>query len=174
MQGAPRGLRQRWARDAAAHLSPAVSPLQQASDEELEDGPFDDVDMEAEDEDLTMGGELEIDVPPAKWPALHSLSAQKTEQSSREDLQWLDRFAREQAQARVRHKLSNLKQPWERGPLAGIFDPKLAWTKPSLKLSLPSIGAMETLTSTSRVAKEPVLPSSSMTCASKDSTDEAA
>ena len=96
------------------------------------------------------------------------------EQSSREDLQWLDRFAREQAQARVRHKLSNLKQPWERGPLAGIFDPKLAWTKPSLKLSLPSIGAMETLTSTSRVAKEPVLPSSSMTCASKDSTDEAA
>ena len=138
MQGAPRGLRQRWARDAAAHLSPAVSPLQQASDEELEDGPFDDVDMEAEDEDLTMGGELEIDVPPAKWPALHSLSAQKTEQSSREDLQWLDRFAREQAQARVRQGLRNLKQPWERGPLAGIFDPKLAWTKPSLKLSLPS------------------------------------
>ena len=73
-------MRQRWAQNAAAHASPAVSPLQQVSDEELEDGPFDDEDMGVEDEDLTMGGELEIDIPPVKWPALHLLSAQKTEQ----------------------------------------------------------------------------------------------
>ncbi|CAK9109957.1 unnamed protein product, partial [Durusdinium trenchii] len=165
MQGAPRGLRQRWARDAAARTSPASSPQRQTSDEELEGEPFVDAEMGAEDEDLTMGGELEIEVPPAKWPALHSLPTQKADQAAREDLGWLDRFAREQAQAHVRQGLSNLKQPWERGPLAGIFDSKLAWAKQSSKFGLPSIGAMETLTSTSRVAKEPALPSSSTTFA---------
>ena len=165
MQGAPRGLRQRWARDAAARTSPASSPQRQTSDEELEGEPFVDAEMGAEDEDLTMRGELEIEVPPAKWPVLRSLPIQKADQAAREDLGWLDRFAREQAQAHVRQGLTNLRQPWERGPLAGIFDSKLAWAKQSSKLGLPSIGAMETLTSTSRVAKEPALPSSSTTFA---------
>lgn len=82
MQGAPRGLRQRWARDAAARTSPASSPQRQTSDEELEGEPFVDAEMGAEDEDLTMGGELEIEVPPAKWPALHSLPTQKAGQAA--------------------------------------------------------------------------------------------
>ena len=165
MQGTPRGLRRKWAQGFSAHASSAPAPSCQASEDERDEVLCDDDTMGSNSVDLTLDGELEIEVPPAQWPATQPSSSHDRTHSSQNDLRWLDQFVKEQAQAHVRQNLSTLKQPWERGPLAGLFNPKKAWPRPTVELGLPSIGAMETLVSTSQIAKEPALPSTATTFA---------
>ena len=165
MQGSPRGLRRKWAQGLSAHASSGPAPSCQASEDEHDDALVDDDTMGSNSVDLTLDGELEIEVPPVHWPATQPSSSHDRPHSSQSDLRWLDQFAKEQAQAHIRQNLNTLKQPWERGPLAGLFNPKMAWPRPAVNLGLPSIGAMETLVSTSHIAKEPALPSSATTFA---------
>lgn len=106
MQGTPRGLREKWAFQSSSRLLGSDLGLQDDSSHELGDelqlGYENDDEPMEEDVDLTMSGELEIDVPHATWPASQLANLPSPESRPLEDLQWLDHFARDQARLVVR------------------------------------------------------------------------
>eukprot|EP00438_Fugacium_kawagutii_P019703 Skav203545 [mRNA] locus=scaffold220:180774:182793:+ [translate_table: standard] len=161
MQAPSRGMRQRWA-SLSSKRSLEKDEVQGSFEIHgaLWDDPgMQDDAMEDEDWDLTMGGDLEIDVPHASWPK--SSQSSSTPRAAVENLEWLDRFAREQAQRSIRQSLKDLKQPWEQGIMAGVFDKKQAWAFPRSSMAMPRVGVVEAFAATTHVVAEPALPSSS-------------
>lgn len=164
MQAPSRGLRGRWASQATSRKPDRAEPSHSVEPFAADLGMQDDPEEPPEDDDFdhTMGGDLEIDVPQAMWPPTSGPSSLNSQRAECSDLQWLDTFARDQARKSVSQRLiTELKQPWERGLMAGVFDKKQAWSLPKPKISMPMVGVMETFTATSHVATEPALPSSS-------------
>ena len=88
------------------------------------------------------------------------LALQQVDTQPKEDLSWIDSFAKQQAQLLLLPNVRERKQLWETRPLASVFDRRAK--PPTLKapFALTNIGLMDSMSASSSVAQAPLLPSS--------------
>ena len=161
MSGPPKGLRGRRT-SGVYHFQDRRTPLldEEGIEEIQDDEHVEKMEIEDHEVDITMRGELEIDVPAANWDLLPKKPLPTVEPKPKEDFSWIDSFAKQQAQSVLLSNVRERKQPWETGPLASVFDRRAK--PPMLKspFALTNVGLMDSLSASSSIAQAPSLPSS--------------